>query len=335
MSSVSKNKKRKNKKKYFQSNKKHKTGVLEAGLKGFLITCNNEHMCVKEAYNLLNEFADDLYGPEFEATEKSSDSKELDIEEELNKEIEAMKTKKRRFQQVCTMVKGILFINTTVPDPTKLATSIFDNVLQTGKRRGRFILKMIPIIVTCKATQNDIRKHLDEHMQELIKNDENKKLTYRIESRIRHNNNISTSHVLWYVRESVEKFAPEWIVSLTEPQLVFSIQILRSICCIGILKNYMEYRKYNLSEAASINDKESSQINSQGDCDEKQTSSDEEINEGNVQDSDYKLQIKGNKDEDIVQNNGQQGNNDEIQAPSNKNVTSETEKCNESCNKNS
>ncbi|GBL98760.1 THUMP domain-containing protein 1 [Araneus ventricosus] len=323
MSSISKNKKRKNKKKYFQSNKKHRSGVLEAGLKGFLITCNHEHQCVKEAYNLLNEFADDLYGPEFETAEKSSDSKELDIEEELNKEIEAMKTKKRRFQQVCTMVKGILFINTTVPDPTNLATAIFDNVLQTGKRRGRFILKMIPIIVTCKATQIDIRKHLDEYLQEFTK--DNKKLSYRIESRIRHNNNISTSHVLWYVRESVEKFAPEWVVSLTEPQLVFSIQILRSICCIGILKNYMEYRKYNLSEAAAINDKDTSQNTPQEDCDEKQDSSDEDnVNDkSNLQNSGDKLQMDENKDDKNIAQNNLQENSAEKQASSNENETLE------------
>ena len=34
-------------------------------MKGFLITCNNrEKEAVKEAYNLLNEYADKLYGPE-------------------------------------------------------------------------------------------------------------------------------------------------------------------------------------------------------------------------------------------------------------------------------
>ena len=38
---------------------------LEPGLKGILITCNmNERKCVEEAYILLNEYGDDLYGPE-------------------------------------------------------------------------------------------------------------------------------------------------------------------------------------------------------------------------------------------------------------------------------
>ncbi|GIY19318.1 THUMP domain-containing protein 1 [Caerostris darwini] len=237
----------------------HKSGVLETGLKGFLITCNNEQRCVKESYNLLNEFADDLFGTETKNAEKPSCSTEVDIEEELNKEIENIKSNKRRFQQVCTKVKGILFINTTISDPTSLVTSIFENVLETGQKKGRFILKMIPIVITCKATQNDIRKHLDEYLQEFTKDDTNKKLSYKTESKIRHNSNISTSHVIWYVRESVEKYAPDWTASLTEPELMISVYVLRSICCIGLLKNYVAYRKYNLSEVAIANSKDNSE----------------------------------------------------------------------------
>ncbi|GFR12417.1 THUMP domain-containing protein 1 [Trichonephila clavata] len=252
MSSVKKNEKRKKKKQYYQAAKKQKTGVLEAGLKGFLITCNNEHPCVKESYNLLNEFADELFGTEIKDVEKSV-SAEIDIEEELKKEIEGIKCNKRRFQQVRTMVKGILFINTTIPDPTYLATTIFDKVLMTGQKKGRFILKMIPIIITCKATQNDIRKHLDDYLQNFTKDDINKKISHKIESKIRHNTNLSTSHILWYFRESVEKYAPDWTVSLTEPQIVISVYVLRNICCIGFLKNYIAYKKYNLSEAATVN----------------------------------------------------------------------------------
>lgn len=38
---------------------------LEVGMQGILITCNmNERKCTAEAFNLLNEYADQLYGPE-------------------------------------------------------------------------------------------------------------------------------------------------------------------------------------------------------------------------------------------------------------------------------
>lgn len=53
---------------YIQCAKKAKTDdgkSLRANLKGFLCTCNDrEKDCVREAYNLLNEYADQLYGKE-------------------------------------------------------------------------------------------------------------------------------------------------------------------------------------------------------------------------------------------------------------------------------
>ena len=48
---------------YLQSSKKKKLNDLDVGMKGFLLTCNNkEKGTVREAYNILNEYADNLYG---------------------------------------------------------------------------------------------------------------------------------------------------------------------------------------------------------------------------------------------------------------------------------
>ena len=39
--------------------------VLEPGIRGFLVMCHsNESSAVRESYNILNEYADILYGPE-------------------------------------------------------------------------------------------------------------------------------------------------------------------------------------------------------------------------------------------------------------------------------
>lgn len=62
--------KRKGKAQYVQAKRARRSDSggprqLEPGLQGILITCNmNERKCVEEAYSLLNEYADDLYGPE-------------------------------------------------------------------------------------------------------------------------------------------------------------------------------------------------------------------------------------------------------------------------------
>lgn len=62
--------KRKGKAQYVQA-KRARRGAgggprqLEPDMQGILITCNmNERKCVEEAYSLLNEYGDDLFGPE-------------------------------------------------------------------------------------------------------------------------------------------------------------------------------------------------------------------------------------------------------------------------------
>ena len=56
---------KKRKKAYYVNSSKRSCHHLDAGMKGFLLTCNNtEKRAVQEAYNILNEYADLLYGPE-------------------------------------------------------------------------------------------------------------------------------------------------------------------------------------------------------------------------------------------------------------------------------
>lgn len=48
-----------------QQNKRRRQYVLETGVKGFFCTCNGkEKECIRESYNILNYYADQLIGPE-------------------------------------------------------------------------------------------------------------------------------------------------------------------------------------------------------------------------------------------------------------------------------
>lgn len=45
--------------------KQKRVNDLDIGMKGFLVTCNtHEKEAVRESYNILNEYADKIYGPE-------------------------------------------------------------------------------------------------------------------------------------------------------------------------------------------------------------------------------------------------------------------------------
>lgn len=114
---------------YVKSAKQAKKSAFELGpgQKGFICTTNNrEKESIREAYNLLNEYADILYGSqkvtdktEPEGAEVTVKKESTEIEDELSKEVADLKneTKKpetRRFQSVVTGVKNCAFIKTTV-----------------------------------------------------------------------------------------------------------------------------------------------------------------------------------------------------------------------------
>nr|KAG5686169.1 hypothetical protein BaRGS_004508 [Batillaria attramentaria] len=88
-----------------------KTGHrLAAGQRGFIVTCNDhEKDAVKESYNILNEYADKLYGPEESpakaAADSSDEGSEEDIEKAIANEVQNLKTtaqSERRFQNCLT-----------------------------------------------------------------------------------------------------------------------------------------------------------------------------------------------------------------------------------------
>uniref|UniRef100_A0A8I5T0X1 THUMPD1 n=1 Tax=Pongo abelii TaxID=9601 RepID=A0A8I5T0X1_PONAB len=102
---------------------------LEPGLRGFLITCNmNQLKCVEEAYTLLNEYGDDMYGPE-KFTDKhqqpsGSEGEDDDVEAVLKKEVGDIKASTemslRGFQSVESGANNVVFIRTLGIEPEKL-----------------------------------------------------------------------------------------------------------------------------------------------------------------------------------------------------------------------
>ncbi len=91
----SKDRKRNKSKKWFCKNAKkaRRSFILAPNQKGFLISCNfREKEAIREAYVLLNEYADRLYGSEIPPAEPASDNDdEDDIDACLEAETEALK----------------------------------------------------------------------------------------------------------------------------------------------------------------------------------------------------------------------------------------------------
>lgn len=241
----------KNKNYYVQKSKRQ---FLESGQHGFLATCNfREKDCVRESYNILNQYADELYGPQTKEGEEQPDKdSEGDITDELQKQIneakEDAKEKKFRFQVVDTGANNCIFIKTTLPDPVELGVKIVRDIAEKGTQRTRFLLRLVPISTVCRANLKDILEAagtlFDKHFLK-------ESHTYSIIFNKRYNNNISRDEIIKELADIVAAKNIKNKVDLKNPELCILVEVIKGLCCISVLPDYIKLKKYNLVELAS------------------------------------------------------------------------------------
>ncbi|KAJ8924655.1 hypothetical protein NQ315_000806 [Exocentrus adspersus] len=223
--------------------KKH---VLDINLKGFFCSCNTgnarEKDCVREAYNLLNKYADILYPPP--PTADAEDTKAGDIVDDLEKELaELRKTKDaRRFQVVDSGAKNVIFIKTTLDNPVQLAEKIVSDIAETKIKQSRTLLRLVPIEITCKAYVKDIENAFRQIASKHFTDDTK---TFSIIYNHRNNNNLKRDDVIKTVASVVSQLGP-FQVNLKQAEISIVIEVIKGIALIGIVPNFIKYKKYNL-----------------------------------------------------------------------------------------
>ncbi|XP_055507676.1 LOW QUALITY PROTEIN: THUMP domain-containing protein 1 [Leucoraja erinacea] len=236
---------------------------LEAGMQGLLITCNmNERKCTAEAYSLLNEYADQLYGPEkFVEESNSEDEEDDDAEAALKKEVNQISasTQKqlRRFQALDSGANNVVFIRTQNIEPDKLAHYILKDLHTTKKKKTRAILRMLPVSGSCKAFMEEIPKYFETFLEPWFK-DPNK-ATFQIVYKARNNSHMSRDDVIKALAGVVVNLNAENKVDLGHPEYTIIVEIIKGVCCVSVVRDYLLFRKYNLQEVTK-NDVEEKSI---------------------------------------------------------------------------
>lgn len=88
---------------------------MTPGMRGFLCTCNSHHRerdCIRDSYNLLNFYTDQLENCLEEVPVEGSDNLDSALADEVA-ELKKENTK-FRFQALESGAKGVVFIKTTV-----------------------------------------------------------------------------------------------------------------------------------------------------------------------------------------------------------------------------
>ncbi|KYN04007.1 PREDICTED: THUMP domain-containing protein 1 homolog [Cyphomyrmex costatus] len=248
-----------------KDSKRRKQFVLEPGMTGFLCTCNfHERGCIIEAYRLLNLFADeksDIH-KEPETAINTLDKKETvksledidddeDISTALEKEINELKTEcemplsSRRFQVVDTGVKNMIFITSTLPNPLELVTKIVSKLDTTKEQCTRYLLRLLPIEVVCKAYMDNIKTKANKLFEKYFAQEPK---TFSIVFNRRSNNSIRRDEIIEDLADIILKKNPGNKTDLKNPDIAVIVEVIRGICLLSVAPNYYKFKKYNLLE---------------------------------------------------------------------------------------
>ena len=142
-----------------------------------------------------------------------------------------------------------IFIKTTLADPTELVSSIFSDVYESETAKSRYIMRLLPVIGTCKCNEEKIKKLAEDvlkaHFTDAIGH------TFSVNIKVRNNNTMGRKQILPLVVDVVKDMNPANHPDLDHPEYIVNVDILRTVLCLSVLKDSVKFRKYNLQEVAS------------------------------------------------------------------------------------
>lgn len=238
--------------------KKQRNNFLVAGQRGFLATCNfREKECARECIKILNQHADDLYGTDdlhksapTDTGNEPADNEDISatLQKEINDTVTAHKQKTTRFHQTDTGASNSVFIRTTLADPVELAVHIVRQIAATKKQMSRFVLRLIPIEIVCKANMKDILNEAGKLFDKHFLN--RPPTTYSIMVNRRYNNDLGRDALIGELAELIKFKNINHKVDLSTPALTVIVEIIKGLCCLSVVPQYLQLKKYNLFELA-------------------------------------------------------------------------------------
>ncbi|THU63354.1 hypothetical protein C4D60_Mb01t14900 [Musa balbisiana] len=180
-----------------------------------------------------------------------TDDKPIDelIEDELR---ELGDRNKRHFVSLDSGCNGVVFIQMHKragdPSPTEIVQHMMTNAASTKKHMSRFILRVIPVELTCYASEQEISKAIKPIIEQHFPNEAPIPQKFAVLYEARSNTGIERMTII----DAVAKSVPQpHKVDLKNPDKTIIVQIVKTICLIGVVERYKELSKYNLRELTS------------------------------------------------------------------------------------
>ncbi|KAL0370327.1 UNVERIFIED_CONTAM: THUMP domain-containing protein 1 [Sesamum angustifolium] len=182
---------------------------------------------------------------------KVEDKKSVDklIEAEL---AELGDRSKRRFSKLDSGCNGVVFIQMRKrdgdPSPKDIVQHMMTSLASTKKHVSRFLLRMLPVEVTCYTSDDEIKKAIKPVIDKYFPVESEVPRKFAVLYDARANTGIDRTKVIDTVAKSVPSLHK---VDLANPDINIVVQIAKTVCLIGVVEKYKELAKYNIRQLTS------------------------------------------------------------------------------------
>ncbi|OAQ29247.1 hypothetical protein K457DRAFT_75240 [Linnemannia elongata AG-77] len=217
-------------------------------MKGVMVTCarGRETQAGKEACDLLSEYAQKLYGDSFNDEPAEQDEDES-IEDAIAREVaQAKKTKGgKKFLPLSTGTDCVIFIRAMDIEPSKLCHYVLSDLQKSGSKRTRYCMRFIPVDETSYANMEDIETMSERVFKPYFHAEDQKPTTFKIIPKIRHNDKVERDALLKKLAGMAGQ-GQNHTVSMDDPEYIILAEVIKSICFMGVVRDYEKLKKYNI-----------------------------------------------------------------------------------------
>ncbi|XAR60342.1 hypothetical protein NMG60_11033669 [Bertholletia excelsa] len=184
---------------------------------------------------------------------QANKTEEKSIDKLIEAELEELGDRsKRRFNSLDSGCNGVIFVQMRKrdgdPSPKDIVQHMVTSVASTRKHMSRFLLRVLPVEVTCYASEDEITKAIKPLILQYFPVETQIALKFAVLYEARANTGIDRMKIINAVAKSVP--APHK-VDLNNPDKNIVVQIVKTVCLMGVVEKYKELAKYNLRQLAS------------------------------------------------------------------------------------
>ncbi|XP_050369646.1 uncharacterized protein LOC126787790 [Argentina anserina] len=178
---------------------------------------------------------------------------EKSIDRLIEDELQELKDEnKRLFLSLEPGCNGVVFVQIRKrdgdPGPKDIVQHMMTSAAATKKHMSRFILRVLPIEVSCYASEEEISRAIKPLVEQYFPLETQSPRKFAVIYGARANTGIDRMKII----DAVAKSVPQpHKVDLSNPDLNIVVEICKTICLIGVVENYKQLAKYNLRQLTS------------------------------------------------------------------------------------